>query len=341
METRRRFTVTYLVLAMIALFAAQSLIKTRTVEELPYSEFQQLLEQDKVKSVVVFSDELRGTLVKPEKGKSQFVTRRVPTDIAKQLDQHHVSYSRGPESDFFPAILSWIVPMLLLAAIWMFVMRRMAQNTSSGLMTIGKSKAKVYMEKETGVTFADVAGVDEAKAELAEVVAFLRNPRDYGRLGARMPKGVLLVGPPGTGKTLLARAVAGEATCRSSRSAARRSSRCSSASAPRACATCSSKRGRRRRASSSSTSSTRSAARARGADHGRRPRREGADAEPAAGRARRLRRDERHRAARRDEPARRSSIPRCCAPGASIARCWSTGPDARARRRSCACTASA
>jgi cell division protease FtsH len=212
METRRRFTVTYLVLAMIALFTAQSLIKSRTVEELPYSEFQQLLEQDKVKSVVVFSDELRGTLVKPEKGKTQFITRRVPTDIAKQLDQHHVSYSRGPENDFLPAVLSWVVPMLLLAAIWMFVMRRMAQSTSSGLMTIGKSKAKVYMEKETGVTFSDVAGVDEATAELQEVVAFLRNPRDYGRLGARMPKGVLLVGPPGTGKTLIARAVAGEAS---------------------------------------------------------------------------------------------------------------------------------
>jgi cell division protease FtsH len=212
MDTRRRFTVTYLVLAAIALFAAQSMIKSRTVEELPYSEFQQLLDQDKVKEVVVFSDEIRGTFVKPEKGKTQFVTRRVPTDIAKQLDQHHVTYSRGPENDVLPAILSWIVPMMLLLAIWMFVMRRMAQSTSSGLMTIGKSKAKVYMEKETGVTFADVAGVDEATAELQELVAFLRNPRDYGRLGARMPKGVLLVGPPGTGKTLLARAVAGEAS---------------------------------------------------------------------------------------------------------------------------------
>jgi cell division protease FtsH len=102
--------------------------------------------------------------------------------------------------------------MVLLFGIWMFVMRRMGQSPASGLMTIGKSKAKVYMEKETGVTFADVAGVDEAKGELQEVVAFLKDPQGYGRLGARMPKGVLLVGPPGTGKTLLARAVAGEAS---------------------------------------------------------------------------------------------------------------------------------
>jgi cell division protease FtsH len=211
MDTRRRFTVTYIVLAMLALLTAQSFFKARVVEEVPYSEFKQLLGEQKVKDVVVFSDEIRGTFVKPQAGKSQFVTRRVPSDVAKVLDQYHVRYSRGRESDFLPAVLSWVLPVALLIGVWMVVMRRMAQSTSSGLMTIGKSKAKVYMEKETGVTFADVAGVDEAKAELQEVVAFLRNPREYGRLGARMPKGVLLVGPPGTGKTLLARAVAGEA----------------------------------------------------------------------------------------------------------------------------------
>jgi cell division protease FtsH len=212
MDTRHRFTLTYLVLAMLGLFAVQSFLRTKDVADLRYSEFRTLVEQKKVKEVVVFSDEITGAFVKPYKGKSRFVTRIVPEDIAEELDRAGVRYARGQESEFLPMILSWIVPMLLLFAIWMFAIRRMAQGPTSGLMTIGKSKAKVYMEKETGVTFADVAGVDEAKAELQEVVAFLKDPRGYSRLGARMPKGVLLVGPPGTGKTLLARAVAGEAS---------------------------------------------------------------------------------------------------------------------------------
>ena len=108
--------------------------------------------------------------------------------------------------------LSWIVPAALFFGVWMFVIRRMGQGGGlGGLMAIGKSHAKVYVETDTKVTFADVAGVDEAKEELKEVVDFLKDPQSYGRLGARVPKGVLLVGPPGTGKTLLARAVAGEA----------------------------------------------------------------------------------------------------------------------------------
>jgi cell division protease FtsH len=212
MDTRRRFTLTYIVLAVLALLFVQSLLRARDVAALPYSELRGLLQQKKVKDLVVFNDEIRGVFVKPEQGKSHFVTRRVAPDLAKDLDPYGVRYTEGQESEVLPAILSWVLPMALLFGIWMFVMRRMTQSPASGLMTIGKSKAKVYMEKETGVTFADVAGVDEGKAELQEVVAFLKDPQGYGRLGARMPKGVLLVGPPGTGKTLLARAVAGEAS---------------------------------------------------------------------------------------------------------------------------------
>ena len=108
--------------------------------------------------------------------------------------------------------MSWIIPALVFFGLWFFLIRRFADRQGlGGFMSIGKSRAKVYVEKDTGVTFADVAGVDEAKAELQEIVAFLKDPQGYGRLGARMPKGVLLVGPPGTGKTLLAKAVAGEA----------------------------------------------------------------------------------------------------------------------------------
>lgn len=211
MEPRHRFTITYAVLVLVALFALQTLLESRAVVELPYSEFQSLVRDKKLKKIVIFSEEIRGELAQPQKDKTQFVTRRVQPELAKELDERGVQYSQGKESEVLPALLSWILPMLLLFGFWAFVMRRMAQSPTSGLMTIGKSKAKVYVEKETGVTFADVAGVDEAKAELQEVVAFLKDPQGYGRLGARMPKGVLLVGPPGTGKTLLARAVAGEA----------------------------------------------------------------------------------------------------------------------------------
>ncbi|MGH6796367.1 MAG: ATP-dependent zinc metalloprotease FtsH, partial [Methylocella sp.] len=124
------------------------------------------------------------------------------------LDKHHVIYSGEIQSHWLADILSWVLPTLLFFGLWMFVFRRFG---SGGMMAIGKSRAKIYVEKDTKVTFADVAGVEEAKEELKEIIEFLRDPASYGRLGARIPKGVLLVGPPGTGKTLLARAVAGEA----------------------------------------------------------------------------------------------------------------------------------
>ena len=213
MQSRHRFTLTYLILALGVLFVVQTLLSTREVAELQYSEYQALLHNKQLKDLVVFSDEIRGSFVEARKGKKSFVTRRVDLDLSKELDASGVKYTRGNESAVVPMLLSWILPMALLFGIWAFVMRRMAAQggPGGGLMTIGKSKAKVYMEKETGVSFSDVAGVDEAKAELQEIVTFLKDRTGYGRLGARMPKGVLLVGPPGTGKTLLARAVAGEA----------------------------------------------------------------------------------------------------------------------------------
>ncbi len=140
---------------------------------------------------------------------------RVEPDLAARLEKYGVPYARTIESPLLRDLLSWIVPALVFFGLWYFVIRRMAERSGGGglggFMAIGKSRAKVYVETDTGVSFADVAGVDEAKEDLKEVVDFLQHPQEYGRLGAHIPKGVLLVGPPGTGKTLLAKAVAGEA----------------------------------------------------------------------------------------------------------------------------------
>lgn len=181
---------------------------------IPYSEFQRLLREQKVKDVVVSATEVRGELKQPDADKVRFfVAKRVEPELAKDLEKSGVDFSGTVDSTFLPALLLWIVPLALFVAVWLFIQRRMAGRggPGAGLLAIGKNKAKVFVDTGTKATFRDVAGVDEAKDELKEVVAFLRDPKAYGRLGARMPKGVLLVGAPGTGKTLLARAVAGEA----------------------------------------------------------------------------------------------------------------------------------
>jgi cell division protease FtsH len=215
MERKTQLTIWYWILAVMALLWAQSIwTEMRGVEAIPYSQFQQLLKDGQVQDIAITSNAIRGTLKSPlPDGSTRFVTTRVDPGLAGQLDQYGVKYEQRVESTFLRDILSWIIPAVVFFALWMFLMRRFAekQGLGGGFLSIGKSKAKVYIETDTKVTFADVAGVDEAKDELKEVVAFLKAPKEYGRLGARIPKGVLLVGPPGTGKTLLARAVAGEA----------------------------------------------------------------------------------------------------------------------------------
>ena len=206
----------YVFAAAIGVMLLQWLFTTfNTVETIPYSQFEQLAEQGKVAEVRVGQDTIQGKLKENEKlpsGKSAFSTTRVDMPLAEKLGAKGVVVHGVPSGGFIQTLLSWVIPALLFYLMWVFLFRRVAEKQGfGGLMSIGKSRAKVYVEKDTKTTFADVAGVEEAKYELQEVVQFLRDPKSYGRLGAHVPKGILLVGPPGTGKTLLAKAVAGEA----------------------------------------------------------------------------------------------------------------------------------
>jgi cell division protease FtsH len=214
MEKKTEWNVGYWIVAILLFMILQNWWSAvREVEPLPYSEFERYLKEGKVAEVWISDLEIGGRLKSPDpKGKTVIAATRVEPDLAARLSQYNVPYARVIESTFFADLFSWIVPALVFFGVWFFLVRRFAEKQGlGGFMAIGKSRAKIYMERETGVTFDDVAGVDEAKEELKEVVDFLKNPKDYGRLGARIPKGVLLIGPPGTGKTLLARAVAGQA----------------------------------------------------------------------------------------------------------------------------------
>ena len=199
------------------MFVHNFLTPMQMLEELPYSEFKTLLAAGNVAEVTVTRQSLLGKL-KPEEGSKEpklFTTVRVEDpDLVKELNVRNVKFTGMIESTFLRDIMWWVIPALIFGGIWFFVIRRLGQGLGQGqkgFMTVGKSKAKIYAEKDTKVTFADVAGVDEAKEELREVIDFLKTPEKFTRLGGKIPKGILLVGPPGTGKTLLARAVAGEA----------------------------------------------------------------------------------------------------------------------------------
>jgi cell division protease FtsH len=213
-DPRMQWNLWYWAVAILAFLMLQNLWQAhRRVEVVPYSEFQQALAEGRIAEVVVGDRTITGRLRVPEAGRTSIVATRVEPGVSERLEKFGVPYSRVFEGTLLRDLMSWVIPAVVFVALWFFVVRKLAEKHGGlgGFMSIGKSRAKVYVEKDTGVTFADVAGVDEAKAELQEIVAFLKDPQGYGRLGARMPKGVLLVGPPGTGKTLLAKAVAGEA----------------------------------------------------------------------------------------------------------------------------------
>src|SRR5262245_1285500 len=235
LSQRLQFSLAYVLVVAVVLSLLQSWLLAPRPVELPMSKFLELLREDKVERVALTEREIHGR-AKPgvlpappvsssidrlrqalgaEDWRRFFSVTRIPgVDeqwLVKELEQHKVEFAGRVESTFWrDLLLGWVIPLAVMIGIWMFLMRRVGGGPTQAL-SFGRSKHKIYDRKELKTTFADVAGVDEAKAELVEIVDFLRNPRKYQRLGGRIPKGVLLVGPPGTGKTLLARAVAGEA----------------------------------------------------------------------------------------------------------------------------------
>ena len=214
MPMRARFSLGYFIVALLLMILIQNIFLSETINRIPYSEFKDLLRNGKIESVTLSQDDIRGVVKEGQEGAlggtRLFLTIRVQDpDLVNDLEQHGVKYSGRYESTWLTTLLSWVVPILIFFGIWSLIFRRMSPGGT--VMTIGRSKAKIYGENEVKVTFNDVAGVQEAKDELVEIVEFLRHPKKFQRLGGKIPKGVLLVGPPGTGKTLLARAVAGEA----------------------------------------------------------------------------------------------------------------------------------
>ena len=208
-EKKTQLSIAYAVLTLLLLLSLQSLYENRD-ENVPYSTFRQWVQEGMVREAIVGTEVIRGTVM--DRGEERGFTTNPVEDpgLVELLQENQVKFSGQLENTWFTTLMSWILPAVIFVGIWMFMARRMGGG-SGGLMSIGKSKAKVYMEKGTGITFEDVAGIDEATEELKEVVEFLQTPARFQALGGKIPRGVMLVGPPGTGKTLLAKAVAGEA----------------------------------------------------------------------------------------------------------------------------------
>src|SRR2546425_7781240 len=223
---QRKFAIGYLAIALITILVFQLPLFGPRAVNVSYSEFKALAKKGRVSNLTLDKETVSGTLaadgletlLPKEKleelkgsggGPHRFVAARVEDPgLVAELEQANVKFAGHVENTWLSTLLAWILPAVVFAGVWILLMRRFGPQ--QGLMAIGKSKARVYVEHTTGVTFDDVAGIDEARGELMEVVDFLQNPDRYRRLGGKIPKGVLIVGAPGTGKTLLAKAVAGE-----------------------------------------------------------------------------------------------------------------------------------
>ena len=215
MEKKYRVSIWYFIIAFWGLIILQEMyFAAQHMDEVPYSQFKTWVQEDKVAEISITDKVIHGKL-KSEKGGETpqwFQTVRVDDpELVKLLEEKHVEYAGVIVSTLWKDVASWVVPILVFAGIWFWILRKMGQGAGGGFMRIGKSKAKVYIESDIKTRMNDVAGVDEAKVELMEVVEFLKTPEKFTRIGGRIPKGVLLVGPPGTGKTMLAKAIAGEA----------------------------------------------------------------------------------------------------------------------------------
>jgi len=209
-----RFSIWYFIVGIwLVLLMQNYLASTFAVKTIAYSEFLDYLRQDRIAEVAITANEIQGRLKPESEGEREqyFKTVKVEPDISKLLSDHRVKYSGTIESTFVRDLISWLLPVFIFLGVWFFLMKKMMPQ-QPGFMSLGKSKAKIYKQEDTGITFKDVAGVDEAKVELEEIIEFLRNPAKFTEFGGQMPKGLLLVGPPGTGKTMLAKAVAGESS---------------------------------------------------------------------------------------------------------------------------------
>ena len=208
---KAHFSIWYFVIVFLLITLVQNYFLAPKVETLTYSAFKQYAAEKQLGKITIGPQTITG-VIKGKEGQKEreFMTVRVDDpNLVKDLEDNKIDYSGVYQSAFLNNLLSWVIPIAIFFLIWRFAMKRMGPGM--GVMSFSKSKAKLFAEDESKTTFADVAGIDEAKEELQEVVEFLKSPAKFQKLGGRIPKGVLLVGPPGTGKTLLAKAVAGEA----------------------------------------------------------------------------------------------------------------------------------